>query len=156
MVPYRVLAFGTVLHRVSSDTDQSLFFQFPELPADELLVVGIQGFELPSPVDGIAQPGHHLPVLAAEVLHNVMGISETVQFFIRHFVHVFIDIQGPGILSFYPLGNSYYRCTGYVPSHGEKNVISLHPLESGVNIGYGVGSSVTHVHGPAGVGIGHG
>ena len=156
MVPHWVLALGTVLHGVGSDTDQSLSFKFPELPADELLVVRIQGLELPSPVDGITQPGHNLTVLTAEIFHDVVGISEPAQFLIRYFMYVFINIESPGVLSFYTLGYANYGRPGYVPSHWEKDIIALHPLESGVNIRYGIGSSMTHVHGPTGVGIGHG
>ncbi|KAF5028041.1 hypothetical protein DSECCO2_663170 [anaerobic digester metagenome] len=119
MVPYGIFIIGTVLYRVGTSSYQPLLVEFGELPGYEFLVVGIDGGEFTSPVDGITHMSHYIMVLFTEVFNNIMRVCKFVKRFFRYFMDVLIYIQGPGISSFDTLGYADDWSSSYMPGHGK-------------------------------------
>ncbi len=156
VLAYWVAAVGTPANGVAPLGDVAPLPELGELPLYELVVVWVDGRELPPPVDAEAHPLHPCLDLLGEIRRHTDRGLKLVQVLLWDVIDVEEGVDEVRVLLLKPLDHGDDRRPREVPSHREEDVVAPHPPVPGVYVGQGVGPAVADVLRRVGVRVGDG
>ena len=145
VLTHRVAAAGAPAHGVAALGDEAPLPQLLELPLYELAVHGVHGGELATPVHAVPDALHPMLDLLGEVHRHADGVLQLWEPLLGDVVYVEERLEELGVSLLEPLHHGEEWCPGVVPRHGQKHVVSLHPLPPGVDIRHSIRTSVPYV-----------